>query len=143
MGKIVIADLDHTVCDAAWRDPLIGKWDEYYDAQKDDKPIEYVLDILKALHAHGHLIYAVTARPEYTRNSTLLWLAKHEAPIENVFMREKDDHRPSTQVKCDIVREHFIIEEVAFVLEDRDDCTAAYREMGLNVLQVCFWGGKR
>jgi hypothetical protein len=138
--KIVIVDIDHTISDAAWRDPLIGSWDEYYREQVYDRPIEFVLDLLLALAATRDIV-AVTARPEEHMWATVRWLYQHAFPVEAIFMRPKDDYRPSPEVKCSLIRQNFPdLRDIDFVLEDRDDCVAAYKQMGLNVLQVNFAG---
>jgi hypothetical protein len=138
--KIVIVDVDHTISDAAWRDPLIGRWDEYYREQVYDRPIEFMVKLVRMLSNEREVV-AVTARPEAQWWATVKWMHDHRVPVEEVYMRPADDHRPSPEVKCALVREHFEdLSVIDFVLEDRDDCVAAYRQMGLNVLQVNFAG---
>jgi hypothetical protein len=138
--KIVIVDIDHTISDAAWRDPLIGQWDEYYREQAYDRPIEFVVNLVRALSAKREIV-AVTARPVKYLLATIRWMNEHEIPVEEVFMRPLDNYETSPEVKCRIVRETFPdLSLIDFILEDRDDCVAAYRQMGLNVLQVNFAG---
>jgi uncharacterized HAD superfamily protein len=138
--KIVIVDIDHTISDAAWRDPLIGKWDEYYREQAYDRPIKFVVDLVRMLAMEREVV-AVTGRPEEHMWATVKWLYEHNIPVDAVFMRSRDDYRPSPEVKCDLIRLNFPdLKDIDFVLEDRDDCVAAYRQMGLNVLQVNFAG---
>jgi hypothetical protein len=141
--KIVIVDIDHTVSDAEWRDQLIGRWDEYYREQDYDRPIQFVKNLVCACYAAGAEIIAVTARPVKYLQATIRWMTQHDLPVETVLMRPDDDHRSSPEVKCWIIRENFPdLSRIEFVLEDRDDCVAAYRQMGLNVLQVNFAGEK-
>jgi hypothetical protein len=138
--KIVIADIDHTISDAAWRDPLIGQWEEYYREQAYDRPIEFVVNLVRLLSAERTIV-AVTARPEAQWWATVKWMHDHKVPVDEIFMRSAEDYGTSPEAKCRLVREHFPdLGIIDFVLEDRDDCVAAYRQMGLNVLQVNFAG---
>jgi hypothetical protein len=138
--RVVIVDIDHTISDAAWRDPLIGQWDDYYREQDYDRPIEFVADLVRTLSVERDVV-AVTARPEAVLVATIRWLSGHSIPVDNIYMRPADDYRTSPEVKCDLIRKNFPdLKDIDFVLEDRDDCVAAYRQMGLNVLQVNFAG---
>jgi hypothetical protein len=140
-GKIVLVDLDHTLSDAFWRDPLLGKWEEYHAAGMDDKPIGFVKQIIDMAHGSGCDIVAVTARPEWNRQMTVRWMIQHDVPIDVILMRADDDHRPSVEVKRSLVTEAFPdLSVIEFVLEDRDDCVAVYKQLGLNVLQVNYGG---
>jgi uncharacterized HAD superfamily protein len=137
MTKYVIVDIDHTLSDAAWRDPLLGKWDEYYAASIWDRPIEFVRQIVEMAYEHGREIVAVTARPEDNRHMTMRWMFQYDVPIDVIYMRATDDHRPSVEVKRDIIAQNFPnLHEIEFVLEDRDDAIAMYKQLGLNALQV-------
>jgi phosphoglycolate phosphatase-like HAD superfamily hydrolase len=138
--RIVIVDIDHTMSDAAWRDPLIGRWDEYYREQAYDRPIEFVVDLVRVLSSAGREVVAVTGRPEAHWWATVKWMHQHNIPIDTIYMRPNGDYGSSPEVKCALVRENIPLDQIEFVLEDRDDCVAAYRQMGLNVLQVNFAG---
>jgi uncharacterized HAD superfamily protein len=135
MPSIILVDIDYTLADAAWRDPLLGKWDEYYAESGKDLPFGFVDFILTMAHEHGKRIMALTARPERTRCLTVRWLIKWEIPVDSILMRGDNDYRSAVEVKRDLVAS-LNLNEVMFVLEDRDDAVAAFRQMGLNVLQV-------
>jgi hypothetical protein len=135
--KIVIVDIDHTISDAAWRDHLLGQWDVYYDEGLKDKPIRFAAELVQMAHLCGREIVANTARPENARAVTVRWMVTHGVPIDVILMRAEGDHRGSAEVKADNVKLAFPdLSVIDFVLEDRDDCVAAYRQMGLNVLQI-------
>jgi hypothetical protein len=140
-GKIVLVDLDHTLSDAFWRDPLLGRWEEYHAAGIQDKPIAFVKEIVDMANGSGREVVAVTARPEWNRQMTMRWMIQYDIPIDVILMRGDDDHRPSTEVKKGLVTEAFPdLSVIEFVLEDRDDMVAMYKQMGLNVLQVNYGG---
>ena len=136
---LVLTDIDHTVSDAAWRDPMIGKvsWDDYHAAGWEDKPIAGVVGLLCALRDSGYYIAAVTARPEKWRILTMKWLIDHKVPVDELMMRPDDCRLPGAQVKAQLISGRFAcMEEVAFALEDRDDMVAMYKLLGITVLQV-------
>jgi hypothetical protein len=134
---IIITDIDHTIADSYWRDPLYGKWEEYYEAGKDDKPIHFVVDMLRVMSLAGHEIIANTGRPERWRFQTNRWLIDNNVPVDKVFMRAEWDHRPSNIVKIEAITSRKIgLDCIGFVLEDRERDAAAYRELGLNVMLV-------
>jgi hypothetical protein len=137
-ASAIIVDLDHTLADAYWRDPLLGQWEEYYSSLIDDLPFPWVLDLLMFYHNTGlYNLVCITARPEKWRTLSMKWMLKHFVPIDELHMRLNDDHRPSAEVKTSIVRSRFSdLEEIAFALEDVAEVCEAYRMMGINVLQV-------
>jgi hypothetical protein len=140
--KIVIVDIDHTISDAAWRDHLLGQWDVYYDEGLKDEPIKFAAELIQMAHLCGREIVACTARPETARQVTVRWMVTHGIPIDAILMRGEGDHRASAEVKRDLIVTNFPdLSVIDFVLEDRDDCVAAYRQMGLNVLQIYPGGG--
>ena len=125
------------MADAYWRDPMIGQWEEYYSASKDDEPIHFVVDLLNIMSIVGNFeVVAVTGRPEKWRALTMNWLIAHQVPVERLYMRPDYDRRSSNVLKVDIVRAKLDLNEVAFALEDRERDAAAYREIGINVLIV-------
>jgi hypothetical protein len=130
-------DIDHTISDAAWRDHLLGRWDVYYDEGLKDEPIAFALELIKMAHLCGKEIVACTARPETARPVTVRWMVAHGVPIDAILMRGEQDHRPSVEVKRDLITTTFPDPSViAWVMEDRDDCVAMYKQLGLNVLQI-------
>jgi hypothetical protein len=139
--RAIITDIDHTVSDSFWRDEMIGNlgWDEYYEAGAKDSPLAEMVRLLSAMahHEEGHLVVAVTARPRKWYHATMRWMVTHKIPVDEILMRPDDDHRPTPLVKVDLIRARFPdLSEVLFCLEDRDDCVAAMRSLGLTVLQV-------
>ena len=146
MRKIVLVDLDHTVCNSFWRDDMIagsrvsGEWDEYHRSGCDDTPIFDIIGLLNALHEAEYEIVAITARPEKWRKQSMEWLLKYDVKIDELLMRPEDAFRPAPLIKLDLVKERFgdsFKNEIAFMLEDRDDVVAAFRAEGITVLQ-CF-----
>lgn len=139
--RTVLIDLDHTLS-AAWpRDHMIGSssWDDYHNAAPNDEPIHDMVQLINTLGKDNYDIVAITARPEKFRRITMDWCLKHGICIDELLMRADEEFRPSPEMKLDLANARFpdIKSEVAFVIEDRDDVCAAFRELGVTVLQ-CF-----
>lgn len=138
--KTVLCDIDH-VLSAAWpRDHLIGNasWDDYHNAASNDKPVADIVAMINALGKEDFNIVAITARPEKFRRLTLDWMIRHDVYVDELLMRSDQEFRPSPEMKLELVRNRFqdVKNEVAFLIEDRDDVCQAFRELGITVLQA-------
>lgn len=135
---IVLIDIDHTLSDATWRDPMIGttSWDEYHAASANDKPHEDVARLVRYLCAsNNYLCVGLTTRPEKWRRLTMDWLLSNSIFLDRLHMRPDDDFRPAPQVKVETA--HALgLEEIAFILEDREDVVTAFKAVGITALQV-------
>ncbi|MCA1713438.1 MAG: hypothetical protein LC789_18080 [Actinobacteria bacterium] len=77
----------------------------------------------------------VTGRPEAYRDVCEAWLRRHAIPYDQLLMRRRGDRRPDHVVKAELydhaVRHHF---DVVFVVDDRPNVVAMWRERGLHVI---------
>lgn len=143
----ILVDIDGTLADPRHRlhhiEGRTKDWDSFYADAIDDEPYEEITDLVWGLWTSG--LYEpifCTGRPESTREDTENWLeftANLWAPEpEELLMRPDDDFRPDFEVKPELLEKAGIeLDEIAFVLEDRDQVVAAWRDRGLRVLQVC------
>jgi hypothetical protein len=149
MRTTLLVDLDHTVFDSAWRDNLMGAdgsdwggWDAYHLASEDDPPATDIIGLINTLHFGGDwMTVAITARPEKWRFMTMRQLVRHEVQIDVLLMRPENDYRKTPEVKVelfeDACRRGLVPrEDVAFILDDRDDVCAAFKAIGITALQV-------
>lgn len=139
MKEFVILDIDHTISDAAWRDSLLGQWDEYHTRSADDKPATDVIELVRMLHAGGCTILAVTARPEKWRSLTYRWLEQHGVMFDRLIMRPDDDYSDAPTVKLAMVETILgpdYPSRVICVLDDREDVIAAFIGKGVTSLKV-------
>lgn len=146
MRQIVLVDIDHTISNAFWRDPMIGtlSWDEYHLASVDDHPIEDTVRILNALVDNGKFeLVGITARPAKWRQLSMKWCTRHNIPLSHILMREDEDYRPSPVIKLALAKAYIESEKgnllkdhIAFVMDDRDDVAAAFKGEGVTVLQT-------
>ncbi|MFG3281031.1 AAA family ATPase [Streptomyces sp. NPDC048111] len=86
---------------------------------------------------HGDTIVLLSGRGEEYRPQTLAWLAAHDVPYDELWMRAAGDGRRDDLVKAELfdahVRHRF---NVRVSLDDRDRVVAVWRRLGLPTWQV-------
>ncbi len=134
MKSVILLDLDNCISDDAWRrclitfscDDLHTRYHAYHsNCHLDDlRNTDLVRD-------HAHKIVIVTSRHEEYRALTLRWLKRHKILVEELLMRENGDHRPSVEVKRDLVRYQgcFDPHEVHCCYDDREDIVTMYHSL--------------
>ena len=140
MANIIICDIDGTVSKVGDRlkylQQLNKDWDAFYAHCHEDTPIMTVLDLLCDLQQVGYRIIFCTGHRESCRQMTEIWLAQHtDGRIVNpqILMRKDGDKRHDTLVEALSEDE---LQQIAFVLEDRDSMVAKWRELGYQCFQV-------
>ena len=136
--RIVIADLDGTISDYSHRIKLYKErdYDSFNKAGKDDKPIENICNILRALDREETEIVIITARSDDNRPATQDWLRLNDVPCDRLIMRPKDDNSSDAECKRKLFEEKINYSNVWFVLEDRKSVVDMWRGEGLTCLQV-------
>lgn len=142
--NIILVDIDHTLSAAWHRDPMIGGcggWDAYHAASKNDEPIHDVMSLTNALHKSGWTIIGLTARPEKWRNLTMQWLVRRGITMDELLMRPDEAFHPAPEIKVQLATDKFggteqLKNQVAFLLEDREDVCEAFHQLGITTLQV-------
>ena len=138
MSAIVI-DMDGTLCDCSHRVHLAaaGQWDEFHSLLMDDPVMPDVKALLWMAPMQCETIIC-TGRNESFRYLTLEWLEKHNLSsyIDHIIMRPDGDFRPDHELKPALLEDHFgskeaVLEQVAFVIDDRDKVVEAWRQYGL------------
>jgi hypothetical protein len=137
---IVIADIDHTVSNAFWRDSQIGSvpWDEYYANLAYDKPFRYVINLLNSLSWAGYTIIGITGVPEKFRQLRLDWLIKYHVDIDELLMRPNDVFLKNSEMKVKLVTERFNndFKKIHFILDDNEETVIDFFNLGIPTLQV-------
>ena len=145
MKRIVIVDIDGTISKVGDRLQYLlqtpKNWDAFYNDVFDDEPIIEMCDLVYNLYLQGYKIVFCTGRRESCRQKTIDWMNKHFEPeiakFSKLLMRPNKDHRHDTEVKPELILNYGIkLDEIAFVLEDRDSMVKKWRELGLICLQV-------
>ena len=136
--RIVIADLDGTLSDYGHRKHLYKErdYDAFNKAGKNDKPIENICNILRALDRQETEIVVMTARSSDNRPATQEWLRLNDVPCDRLIMRPVGDQSPDDECKRKLFEEKIDHSDVWFVLEDRKSVVDMWRGEGLTCLQV-------
>lgn len=143
--KVVVCDLDGTLCDVEWRRHFVDKevghkdWKSFFAGIPDDPIRMDVLDKLLKYEAEGCKIILVSARQEQHREATEIWLEKafKGYPLATaLIMRENHDGQPDTKVKGDIYERYLKQMNIIKVIDDRPSVIRMWREKGLDVDDV-------
>ena len=136
--RIVIADLDGTLSDYGHRKHLYKErdYDAFNKAGKNDKPIENICNILRALDREETEIIIMTARSDDNRMDTQEWIKLNDVPCDRLIMRPFDDNTSDDDGKRKLFNEKINYSDVWFVLEDRKSVVDMWRGEGLTCLQV-------
>lgn len=144
----IILDLDGTLCDHSHRtEHAIAKdWDAYHSLIPLDDPHPDILFLMRMVVASAGYgididVLALTGRPAKWRPQTLAWLIKHQIPVSDLVMRPDGDYTEDWALKPRLAEEYFgsrekLLDEVMFVLDDRDRVVEAWRNYGLPCWQV-------
>ena len=87
--KVVVVDLDGTLCDSAHRVHLAqaAQWDEFHSLLSLDKPFNDVRFLLDVLSLHGDIsLIALTGRNESYRNQTYRWFNEHGIIFDHISL---------------------------------------------------------
>lgn len=123
--RALFVDIDGVLADISHRLDFINgeqkNYDRFYGAcMAQDKAIKHNIAWIAGLARQSGTLAFITGRPERTRELTRLWLKEYaidillrhfnndpEHPSVNIFMRKDGDHRPSPQVKTELVRDAY------------------------------------
>lgn len=141
MRKCIIFDIDGTIADLTHRRHFVASkpknWPAFAAAIMEDTPIEPIIDILRMYHARGDAIILCSGRESTSRDETIDWLAKHDIPFNNLYMRPAKDYRADDIVKMELLDEILADGYSPYmVYDDRTRVVNAWRQRGLICAQV-------
>lgn len=128
----VLCDIDGTLALTGDRGPY-----DFSRCELDllNTPVRHALDAFR--RAGGDTVVLLSGRSEEHRPQTESWLARHEVPYDELWMRPAGDTRRDDVVKAELfdahVRDRYA---VRMSLDDRDRVVAIWRRMGLPTWQV-------
>lgn len=132
LPSAVLCDIDGTLALRGDRGP--------YDFTRcgEDLLNPPVRDALRAFrHSERDRIVLLSGRSEDHRPVTEAWLARHEVPYDELWMRAAGDGRGDDIVKAELFDAHIRDRYAVRVsLDDRDRVVALWRHMGLPTWQV-------
>ena len=143
-GRAVIVDLDGTIADLGHRLPLIQRekpdWDGFFAACSGDAVHDEIVALIQAMSAAGYPVHIVSARPKSTEEDTRRWLDRALVPesVNLVLLRGEKDYTPDDELKMKWL-DAFGVENVLFVVDDRQRVVDMWRRRGLVCLQCRAW----
>ena len=157
----VIFDLDGTLADIEDRRQMSVKpngkmdWDIFFhpDNIKYDKPIPAIVSLIQTYDEKGYKIVIFSGRNDRSWNETIAWLKRYEIPHDLLVMRPDKfksksfpvaDGNPATSdmryMPDEILKKKMLdtfvdINDVLFVVDDRQKVVDMWRDLGLTVFQ--------
>ena len=139
MRPLAVFDIDGVLADVRHRvhhlEGMRKNWGGFFHAAPRD-----------GLHAEGYALAVeaardcdiayVTGRPEWCRDDTEEWLARHGLPPGELRMRRNGDHRPAHVAKLRLLEQLAEGRVVAVVVDDDLDVCDAYEQAGYPVLRA-------
>jgi len=143
MKHTVIVDIDGTISKVGDRLKYLEQdppdWDSFYENCQEDEPIEPIVKLVRMLALNYEIVFC-TGRRESVRSKTLSWIFENLGDYlaaRPVLMRKDGDFRHDTIIKPELLEEADIdLDDIEFVLEDRNSMVIEWRDMGLTCLQV-------
>jgi hypothetical protein len=146
MKNIVIVDIDGTISKVGDRLKYLQQepkdWDSFYESCFEDEPIHDMLNLVNTLMLECYDVYFCTGRRESVRDKTHDWFniqtsLEFRISPHKLLMRPDNDHRHDTEVKPELLEKAGIkLEDIVFILEDRNSMVKKWRELGVKCLQV-------
>lgn len=100
-------DMDGTLCNIQGiRHLVIGQkrdFHAFHTASASCPPNPELVEKARQAHQRGRAVLIVTARKRRYERLTSMWLALHEVPSTEMFMRHDFDNRPDYEVKRGIL----------------------------------------
>lgn len=133
LPKAIIVDLDGTLTIGIHPDRRA------YDWHKVGLDIlnEQVAEVVRIMHAAGHLVLITSGRDNVCRAETIDWLVRHAVPYDEIFMRNNADMESDDVVKLEIfnarIRNSY---NVRAVFDDRLRVVRTWHALGLPLFRV-------
>ncbi len=146
--KVVVCDLDGTLCDVEHRRHHVrltqeelasGKrknWTAFFQDIPKDPINQWCKDIIEGLHLSGIHVVFCSGRGDNERKVTQEWLDKHSLGSFPLYMRNRHDSRQDSIVK-EIILDFEILcrYEPYFMIDDRQQVVDMWRRRGYVCLQ--------
>ena len=142
IGYVYIFDIDGTIADITHRVHYLESkpknWDMFFGTVIDDKPKNWVIDIMRLLPPERVLLFS--GRTDSSAEDTIAWLEKYDVPYAEMRMRWHHNFESDEILKLRMVKEYK--DRVRFIVDDRQRVVDMWRLNGFNVLQADKWKDK-
>lgn len=141
----IVIDLDGTLCNIDRRVNFAQAkdWEAFHAGIPGDEPYDDVTDFLHMALLAGKAVLCLTGRHERYAKATKDWIQRRNLGglIDNIHFRPDGDQSRDGALKLRLMDEFFggrqaALDQVSFVLEDRDSVVEAYRGAGFSCWQV-------
>lgn len=117
--KNIIVDMDNTLSysksreykhplklrnDNTTAEEFSQMWKEYFEGCSNDLPVKGVVKLITTLQETSNIMI-VTARDTTAMDETGEWLKKHGINYHSIWMRQKGDTRPASEIKREILKQ--------------------------------------
>jgi hypothetical protein len=129
---IAVFDIDGVVADVRHRLRHLDaqkSWRRFFGAAAADGLLAEGADLV-AEQANDHDIVWLTGRPEWLRAVTTQWLATHDLPAGELFLRPDGDYRPAALYKLGILHQ-LAPRDIALFVDDDSEVIAAADSAGI------------
>ncbi len=136
-GMLAVVDIDGVLADVRHRLHFVEQrpkdWDGFFAAALEDPVLPQGVDVVRQL-AQVHEVVYLSGRPEKCREDTLAWLAEHDIPPGEVFLRRPGDRRPARLTKIELLDRLRRRKPIAVLVDDDPQVCEAARAAGYDVL---------
>lgn len=136
---LAVVDIDGVVADVRHRLRHVERtpkdWDAFFAAAVHDPPHPEGVAVVRRL-TEDHEVVFLTGRPEWLRDDTRRWLARHDLDGHRLLMRPVGDRRPAAQVKLRLLRKLARGRTVTVVIDDDAEVVATLAAAGYPTLHA-------
>jgi phosphoglycolate phosphatase-like HAD superfamily hydrolase len=129
---LAVFDIDGVVADVRHRlhhlDPP-RSWRRFFAGAAEDPLLPEGARLVADLGRHHEVVW-LTGRPHWLRDTTASWLARHDLPPGELYLRPEGDYRPAPAYKLSVLRA-LAARSVAAVVDDDPEVVAAVTAAGL------------
>jgi hypothetical protein len=127
---LAVFDIDGVVADVRHRlhhlDPP-RSWRRFFAGAAEDPLLPEGARLVADLGRHHEVVW-LTGRPDWLRAITASWLARHDLPPGQLYLRPEGDYRPAPVYKLSVLRG---LRSVAAVVDDDPEVVSAAAAAGL------------
>ncbi len=110
-------------------------WDRFFDACDKDEPKWDVISLANAAYGNWYQVVIVSGRSDAVKKKTIDWLEKHRILYDHLIMREEGNHEPDYKFKERILTKTLGVDNVIYVVDDRQQVVDMWRKHGVTCLQ--------
>lgn len=130
--KTIISDIDGVLMEGPWFDDI----EDFYREMSSWYPVDWAVHFVNMFHKMGYKIIFLTARDERVRLRTLQQLQDMFSFNIELYMRERNDERPSCVIKEEHLIELMKKYDIQFAIDDETPNVQMFKKYGITTLQV-------